>query len=49
MRRIFGTKKATEPPPTMDQAVDKLNTRGDGWVLVLPWVFGVQHRWLQFA
>lgn len=29
MRRIFGTKKPTEPPPTMDQAVDKLNTRGD--------------------
>lgn len=32
MRRIFGTKKEKPPPPTMDQAVDRLNTRGDGWV-----------------
>lgn len=29
MKRIFGTRKAKEPPPTLDQATDKLNTRGD--------------------
>lgn len=31
MRRIFGASKGPKPPaPTMDEAVDKLNTRGDG-------------------
>ena len=29
MRRIFGSKKPAAPAPTMDEAVDKLNTRGD--------------------
>lgn len=29
MKRIFGAKKETKPAPTMDEAVDKLNTRGD--------------------
>lgn len=33
MKRIFGAKKEVKPPPTMDEAVDKLNTRGDTWVL----------------
>jgi hypothetical protein len=29
MKRLFGAKKVAVPAPTMDQAVDKLNTRGD--------------------
>ncbi|PSC76394.1 charged multivesicular body 5-like isoform B [Micractinium conductrix] len=29
MKRIFGAKKEAKPAPTMDEAVDKLNTRGD--------------------
>lgn len=29
MKRLFGGKKPTIPAPTMDEAVDKLNTRGD--------------------
>ena len=29
MRRLFGQKKEQKPPPTLDDAVDKLNTRGD--------------------
>ena len=29
MKRIFGQKKDKPPAPTLDQATDKLNTRGD--------------------
>lgn len=29
MRRIFGAKKEKPPPPTLEQATDKLGTRGD--------------------
>jgi hypothetical protein len=29
MRRIFGSRKEKPPAPTLDQATDKLNTRGD--------------------
>ncbi|GAB4816699.1 hypothetical protein N2152v2_003745 [Parachlorella kessleri] len=29
MKRIFGQKKTKEPPPTLEQASDKLSNRGD--------------------
>eukprot|EP00887_Chlorella_sp_A99_P000655 scaffold5.g655.t1 len=29
MKRIFGQKKEKAPPPTLEQATDKLNVRGD--------------------
>ena len=29
MKRIFGTKKEKPPPPTLEEATGRLNTRGD--------------------
>ena len=29
MRRIFGQRKDAPPPPTLDQATEKLTSRGD--------------------
>jgi hypothetical protein len=36
MRRIFGAPQKKEPAPTLEQAGDRLTSRGDRWVLDKP-------------